>query len=207
MSEIINWRLAIMKALIKNIRVTERVRKEINKIDELAADIRRNGLINPITVMSVDNGEYRLLAGLRRLRAFESMGLVEIDVNIVSPANAEAQLRIEISENEQREPFTLDETVDFGRLLEEIEKAKAKERMLKGRRTDDPTDHGPGGSGEVRDIVGAKINMSGKQYDRAKFVADNASDEVKEEINKGLRSIRGTYDELKAKEKAEKAAA
>ena len=121
-----------MKALIKNIKVTERVRKEITKIEELAADISAYGLINPITVMSVGDDEFRLLAGLRRLRAVESMGLDEIDVNVVEPSDAEMQLRIEISENEQREPFTFSEKVDYGKLLEEIEKTKAKERMSLG---------------------------------------------------------------------------
>ena len=44
--------------------------------------------------------------------------------------------------------------------------------------------------------------MSGRQYDRAKYIADNAPLEVIEELDKGARSIRGTYDELRGKEKS-----
>ena len=191
---------------IDKIKVTERIRKEITKIDELAEDIERNGLINPITVMALDGGEFQLLAGLRRLKALEKLARDEIAINVVSPADAEAALRIEIGENEQREDFTFSEKIDFGRMLEEIEKAKAKERMLAGKKAenDDPADHGPRGHGESRDVIGSKIGMSGRQYDRAKYIAENAPEEIIEELDKGERAIRPTYDELKAKEKAEK---
>ena len=36
--------------------------------------------------------------------------------------------------------------------------------------------------------------MSGRRYDRAKYISNNAPDEIVEELNKGRRSIRGTYD-------------
>ena len=207
LTELKNWRLMMMKALIKNIWVTERIRKEINKIDELAADIRQNGLINPIAVMSVGDDEYRLIAGLRRLRAIESMGLTEIDIRILTPADAEAELMIEISENEQREEFTFSEKMDFARLLEVIEAEKANERMLSGKRVDDPVDDRPQGQGKVRDIIGEKIGMSGRQYSRAKHIAENAPDEIIEELDKGERSINKTYEELRSKEKEEKSSA
>ena len=207
-----------MKALIENIKITSRVRKELTKIDELAGDIEAQGLINPVTVMSLDGGEFRLLAGLRRLRAFEMLGRGEIDIHVVAPADAEAELRIEISENEQREAFTFSETVDYGRLLEEIVKEKSKKRQLEGAsaggkiagngRSKDNSLTPQGAEGnqkvrekETREIVAEKLGMGKTTYDRAKYIADNAPDEVIEELDNGKRSIRGVYDELKAKEK------
>ena len=121
-----------MKIAIDRIKVMERIRKEITRIDELAEDIRQNGLINAITVMPLDGGEFQLLAGFRRMRAAQSLGWMEIEGHVVSPADAEAALRVEISENEQREPFTFTEKVYFGLLLEEIEAVKAKKRMSNG---------------------------------------------------------------------------
>ncbi len=121
-----------MTIAIERIIIKERIRKEITKISELAEDIRENGLLNPITVMMLDGGKYQLLAGLRRLKAVQSLGHTEIAVNVVFPADAEAALRIEISENEQREDFTFSEKMDYGRLLEEIEREKARERMSLG---------------------------------------------------------------------------
>ena len=210
-----------MKIDINNIKVMERIRKEINKIDELAEDIALNGLLHALIVMALDGGEYQLLAGLRRLNAIQSLGWTEVPVNIVAPADAEAALRIEISENEQREPFTFTEKIDFARLVEEIEREKAKLRKLEGQslggtiagrgRPLDDSFQPPGPSSyeapksprqQTRDIVGEKIGMSGKQYDRAKFIASNAPQEVIDELDRGERKIRPTYDELKAKEKA-----
>jgi ParB family chromosome partitioning protein len=198
-----------MKVAIENIKITERIRKEITKIDEFAEDIKRHGLLNPVTVMQIGDGEYRLLAGLRRLKAAQTLGWTEIDVNVVSPADAEAELRIEISENEQREAFTFSEKMDFARMLEEIESAKAKERKSiggKGGFTEDVDSSPHLQEGTSRDARGEKIGMRGRQYDRAKYIANNASEEVIEQLDRGERAVKPTYDELRAKEKKSVAA-
>jgi ParB family chromosome partitioning protein len=192
--------------MIENIIIKERIRKDISKISELAEDIRINGLLNPITVMALDGGAYQLLAGLRRLRAIESLGLAEIDVNIVFPADAEATLRIEISENEQREDFTYSEKMDYARLLEEIERIKALERKSiggKGGISEDVDGRPHLEQGKSRDAVGAKIGMSGRQYERAKYIADKIPPEVIDQLDNGERSISGVYKDLKTKEKAD----
>jgi len=194
-----------MKAAIENIMVMERIRKEITKIDELAEDIKQNGLLNAVTVMAIEGGELRLLAGLRRIKAAQLLGWTEIEVNVVTPANAEEALCIEISENEQREPFTFSERDYFRKLLEEVETAKAKERMSLGGRGgfEQGSPHGDTlQKGRVTSIVAEKLGMKKTTYDRAKYIAANASPEVIEQLDKGERTIRGTYDELKAKEKA-----
>jgi hypothetical protein len=192
-----------VKIEINRIKVKERIRKEVAKIDDLALDIIENGLLNPITVMELPNGNYQLLAGLRRLKAIELLEYSEIDVSVVLPTNAEAVLKIEISENEQREPFTFSERMDFARMLEEIEQLKSKERMSLG---------GKGGieqgtprgaylqKGETREIVAEKIGMGKTTYDRAKYISENAPGEVIAELDRGERSIRGTYEELRATE-------
>ena len=194
-----------MKTAIERIIIKERIRKDITKISELAEDIKKNGLINPITVMALDGGAFQLLAGLRRIKAVQSLGLTEIEVTVVSPADAEAALRIEFSENEQREEFTYSEKMDYARLIEVIEKEKAKERMVAGKKSceADPVPLGAQGqTGRTRDIVASKIGMGKTTYDRAKYIADNAPPEVIDQLDSGERTIRGTYDELRAKEKA-----
>jgi len=115
-------------------------------------------------------------------------------------------LRIEFSENEQREPFTFTEKMDFARMLEEVEKAKALERKSLGGKggLEQDTPHGADVKrGETREIVAEKIGMGKTSYDRAKYIAENAPEEIIEELDNGQRSIRGTYDELRAKEKIE----
>lgn len=48
----------VLKTAITNITIRERIRKDITKISELARDIERNGLLNPITVMESDGNEF-----------------------------------------------------------------------------------------------------------------------------------------------------
>ena len=203
-----------MKAGITQIKVATRIRKQSLNIAELAADIEKNGLLNPITVMPVGDrspaggrspadGEYQLLAGLRRLRAVQSLGWTEIEVNVVTPKDAEAALNIEYSENVQREQFTFSEKMDYSRLIEEIERAKAKERMSqggKGRLEEGMVERPYLAKGISRDAIGAKVGMSGSQYDRAKYITQNVPPEVIEELDAGERSIYGTYKELREAE-------
>jgi ParB family chromosome partitioning protein len=89
--------------------------------------------------------------------------------------------------------------------LEEIEREKAKERMSlggKGGINQEGQDDRPNlESKQSRDAVGEKIDMSGRQYDRAKYISENAPDEIIDELDKGKRTISGTYEELRAKEK------
>ena len=186
-----------MKIEIDTIKVTARIRKQAVKLDELAADIRLNGLINPITVMPSGEG-FQLLAGLRRLKAAQALGWTEIEANCVEPKDAEAALHIEHSENVQREPFTFSEKMDYARLIEQIESAKAKERMIAGKKNIDPVLPGAQGNNRTRDIVGSKVDMSGAQYDRAKFIAENAPPDVIDALDRGERAIRSTYDEMRA---------
>ena len=198
-----------MKIDICKIKVTARIRKQTVKIDELAADIKKNGLLNPVTVMP-SGEEYQLLAGLRRLRAAQSLGWTEIEVNAVTPKDAESALNIEYSENIQREQFTFSEKMDYTRLIEEIEQAKAKERMLAGKKNEqcDPMHHGAyPPQGTRRSIIGGKIGMSGFQYDRAKYIADRAPQDVIDALDSGERSISKTYAELRTKAQAEESEA
>lgn len=84
------------------------------KIKKLAINISRYGLINPITVISVNDGSsYTLLSGHRRLRAFKHLNRKAIPATIrkeVSKADLALILAIE---HAQRKDFTA------------IEKAKA----------------------------------------------------------------------------------
>lgn len=205
---------------IEKIKVAERIRKQTTKVDELAADIKKNGLINPITVMEVDDGNrYQLLAGLRRLRAAQLLGWSHIESSVAQPKDAEAVLNIEYSENMQRETFTYSEKMDYARLIAEIEKQKAQERKQEGQilggtkagngrqKQSCFVDHGPQSNSRkplARDIVGEKIGMSGRQYDRANYIAEHAPPEIVDALDRGERTIRATYEELCAARKSTK---
>ena len=52
----------IRQIAISSIRVAERIRKENGSLDELAQDIQKHGLLNPITVMEQADGGYVLMS-------------------------------------------------------------------------------------------------------------------------------------------------
>jgi ParB family chromosome partitioning protein len=188
---------------IEKIKVQSRIREDNSGLEELAADIEKNGLINPITVMkTADNAEfeYQLLAGYRRMMAVKSLGNIEVEATVLDTKTAEEQLNIEISENEKRKEFTVSEKVRFGELLKEIEKAKARERQLVGKSDDLEVILPQGQTGrspQVRDIVGDKLGMSGSTYEHAKYVVENADPETMAQVDKGETSINAAYKELK----------
>ena len=211
-----------MKIKISDISITKHIRKEVAKIEELAENINQHGLLSPVTAMTGDKESYRLLAGLRRIRAAEFLGWIEINVSIVTPQDAEAALRIEISENEMREPFTFSEKMDFAKLLEVIETEKANIRKAEGQVLGGKTAGRGRPKGESmvdarppcninsestgqknRDAIGEKIGMSGRTYERARYIQDNAPDEMIDRLDNGETSIYKAYNELRGQTKAE----
>lgn len=184
---------------INKIKVSDRIRKDFGGIEELAKDIEQNGLINPIVVTQ----DYQLVAGERRLRAHRHLGRKEVPVRIMDIEDYEHQLRLEISENEHRKEFTFSERVEWARRLEEVERIKAKERMAGGKENnpEQPT-------GQVRDIVADQAGFgSGKTYDKAKFIMENATPEIIQQLDAGLISTHKAFTETKERLEAELKAA
>jgi ParB family chromosome partitioning protein len=116
---------------IEKVIVKDRIRKDFGDIQELADDIKMNGLINPPVV----NKNYELLAGERRLRACKELGWNQVEVRMMDTRDAEHELNVEISENDVRKGFTKSERVDYMKRLLRIEQAKAKERQNLGEKS------------------------------------------------------------------------
>jgi len=186
---------------IDKIVVGDRIRKDFGDIQELAEDIKENGLINPPVV----NKEYVLLAGERRLRACKSLGWPQIEVRMMDTRDAEHELRIEITENELRKEFTWTERLEYARRLERIESINAKERMLAGKAIN-PTANLP--QGETRNIVAAQLGTSATQLRKAQAIADNRDllDPADfADWDEGRLSTNKAYQRIKAaKEQAER---
>lgn len=185
---------------INEIKVVDRIRKDFGNIQELADDIKQNGLINP-PVVTPDN--YELIAGERRLRAMKLLGYNQIEVRPMAVKDAEHQLNLEISENETRKDFSKAERIDYARRLERVESLKARDRMSLGGQ-------GVQNFGQVKteDVVSEKLGIgSGEQYRKEKFIVDNKSslstenfaewDEGKLSTNKVFLKIK---EQLKEKE-------
>jgi ParB family chromosome partitioning protein len=89
-------------------------------LNSLAESIKRSGVLQPILVIKLDDENYQLIAGERRLRASKIAGAAEIPA-IVTEMSREDQLEVAIIENIQRENLNpLDEAAAYKRLLDEF---------------------------------------------------------------------------------------
>ncbi len=70
-------------------------------LSELAASIKEHGLLQPLVVMRLDNEQFQLIAGERRLRAAKLAALDTVPV-VIKDVSAQQQLELALIENVQR---------------------------------------------------------------------------------------------------------
>ena len=94
-----------------------RVHFKEQELDELAASIKRNGLLQPILVSKKDDG-YEVIAGERRLRACKKAGLKTIPI-IIKKTNKNKKLELALIENIQREDLNpMEEALSYKKILD-----------------------------------------------------------------------------------------
>ncbi|MZP56044.1 MAG: ParB/RepB/Spo0J family partition protein [Bacteroidales bacterium] len=110
---------------------------DAQSLEELAASIRKLGVIQPLTVREAANGRYQLIAGERRLRAAKLAGLTHVPAYIRT-ADDQAMLELALVENIQREDLdAIEVAICFQRLTEEckLTQEELSERVGKQRST------------------------------------------------------------------------
>src|SRR5215467_5848418 len=75
------------------------------RLQELAASIKAQGLIQPIIVRAIRDGRYEIIAGERRWRAAQLAGMTEIPALVREVAD-QAVMAMALIENIQREELT-----------------------------------------------------------------------------------------------------
>ena len=114
--------------------VQPRVNFQIDRLEELAASIRANGIIQPLIVRR-HGGQYQMVAGERRWRAAKMAGLAEVPVVVLEVAEPQ-MLELALIENIQREDLNPIETAhayerlgrELGLSQEEIGRRTGKDR-------------------------------------------------------------------------------
>ena len=183
---------------IEDIKIEKRIRKDMGNLEDLANDIKENGLINPPVVTT----DLVLIAGERRLQAMKLLGYQQIEVRTFSPKDSEHQLMLEISENEERKDFTKLERLDWARQLERIERVKAKERQLSNLKNQNVVDSKNSDERRTDEYVAEKTGIGSKDtYRKEKYIADNADEETLDKWNKEEISTNKAYQKIKELEK------
>jgi ParB family chromosome partitioning protein len=89
-------------------------------LEELAASIREQGVLQPILVRPLGGGRFEIVAGERRFRAAQRAGLTKVPVVVRDLSDAET-LEIALIENVQRDDLSpLEEATAYQRLIDEF---------------------------------------------------------------------------------------
>jgi len=95
-------------------------RKEFAGIEELAASIKEQGLLEGLLLRPTKAGRYELVFGARRLRALKHNKVRELTNYDVRPLDDDEAMAVQIVENLQREDVTaLEEAEAFARLQDQ----------------------------------------------------------------------------------------
>ncbi|GLP97664.1 ParB/RepB/Spo0J family partition protein [Paraferrimonas sedimenticola] len=90
-------------------------------LEELTESIKAQGIIQPIVVRPIQQGQYEIIAGERRWRAAQAAGLSSVPT-LVKPVEDEAAVAIALIENIQREDLnSMEEAIALQRLMDEFE--------------------------------------------------------------------------------------
>ena len=98
-------------------------RRDMNpaQLDELAASIRTQGIMQPIVVRPIDGNRYEIIAGERRWRAAKLAELTQVPVIVRHVDDADA-IVLALIENIQREDLNpVEEAVALQRLVDEFQ--------------------------------------------------------------------------------------
>ena len=107
------------------------------EIEELAASIKKDGLLQPIVVRPMANGKYQIIAGERRWQACRYLKMEKIPVRI-KDADEDKALELALIENIQRSDLNpIEEAYGYRRLMERMNltQSEVAQVVSKGRST------------------------------------------------------------------------
>ncbi len=114
-----------------------KVFKEEN-LEELAASIKEHGILQPLVVVPLDDGNFQLIVGERRLRASKLAGLASVPAIIRDRMTEQVQLELALIENIQRNNLDpIEEATAFQQLIDaySMTQEEVAQKMGKKRTT------------------------------------------------------------------------
>ena len=165
------------------------------KLEELAASIREQGIIQPLVVVK-KNGYFEIIAGERRWRAAQKAGVHELPV-IIREVNDEAALELALIENIQRQDLNaIEEAQAYQSLVEHfsLSQEDVAKKVGKNRSTVTNSLRLLRLPVEVqRDIVEERLSMG---HARALLALDSPElmNKIRREIVQGQLNVRATEE-------------
>ena len=165
---------------IKDIERNKKNFYEIVNVEELAEDIKMNGLNHNLVVRKLDNGKYELISGERRYTALTK--LVEegnkifalVPCKVIEANDIDSEI-ILIQANAQTRELTEIEKLEQVKRLTELYKTKKK--------------NGEKVPGKIREIIANDLKLSPTQVGRYERINKNLIPELKEILENGNLTI------------------
>ncbi len=166
---------------IGEVIVGRRHREDLGDMEELKRSISELGLLQPIVIRK---GTNELVAGYRRLKALEELGITSLvegaHVNLI---DLESLVRGEHDENVCRKDFTISEKVAIFEAVKEEQLRLNIEKQIVGDRSmagDTTIGNGPGiprdrcGGGDAQDVLKEAAGSGKRKYGQARSHAAGA---------------------------------
>ena len=169
------------------------------EFEELKTSIKNEGQHYPI----IANENLEILDGHHRFRACVELQ-IEPDFEIRKFENKLIEKKFVIESNLRRRHLTSFQLIELGVPLLEIEKKLAKKRQIEGGKkgrdlqldlvSEDAIPHIK--KGKATAIVAKKIGLSTRTFERGKKLIESASEEEKQKLREGKKSITKAYKDL-----------
>lgn len=165
---------------IKDIERNKKNFYEIVNVDELAEDIKMNGLNHNLVVRKLDNGKYELISGERRYTALTQLVEQGNEIFALVPCKV-------IEANDIDSEIILIQANAQTRELTEIEKLKQVKRLTELYKT--KKKNGEKVPGKIREIIANDLKLSPTQVGRYERINKNLIPELKEILENGNLTI------------------
>ena len=166
---------------IEKIQVGDRHRQSLGDIEQLAANIREMGLLEPIGI----DEYFQLIYGERRLLACEELGWKQIPCVVVKLRSVVAG---EYAENEMRKQFTPSERAAIGKAIEEELGNRHGQRTDKRKDFSAIAEESP--QGNTIDLAAKRAGFqSAETFERAKRVTEKGTPDLVAAMDAGEISI------------------
>lgn len=186
-----------------DIKIGERVRKDLGELDSLIQSIDEIGLLQPIGITK-DN---ELIFGQRRVAACMLLGWEDIEAVVI---NIDDIVRGEYDENCIRKDFTMSERAAIKLMIEPKLKEDAKERQEETQFHGGAGPAGPVGrdagpahlEGETRDKVAYLLGVGRTKMKQEEVIMSSGNQDIIDKVDAGELSTEGAYNEIKKEERA-----
>ena len=165
---------------IKDIKRNEKNFYEIVNVDELAEDIKMNGLNHNLVVRKLENGTYELISGERRYTALNKLVqegnnlFALVPCKVIEANDIDAEIILIQANAQTRELSDLEKLEQVKRLTELYKTKKANGEKIPGK---------------VRELIANDLKLSATQVSRYERINNKLIPELKEILENGNLTI------------------